>query len=255
MLPGVAGVPEGAPGREDQGRHLRRRRQRLQRLQTKVAAVRPDRQRLARRRLLRPTSTTRSWASPGQRRRYAAPARQGPGPAGDPRRLRQGRAEPCTVDGNTYCLRNDLAQTCSGTTRRSWTSSATRVPTTWEEYQALGEKVAKEHPGYIVGAVGDAWTPEVYFWASQCPANTVTGAKDDHGRHRRTRSARAAGEAARQPDRQRLVVHGQRLQPRVRQEAGEQGPHAPRPVLVRPGALQARTFKTPQGPDRRRARR
>src|SRR6201989_1642787 len=50
-----------------------------------------------------------------------------------------------------------------------------QVPTTWEQYQALGPEVAKQHPGYIIGDVGDAWTPEVYFWASQCPANTISG--------------------------------------------------------------------------------
>jgi multiple sugar transport system substrate-binding protein len=51
------------------------------------------------------------------------------------------------------------------------------VPKTWEEYQALGEKVAKEHPGYIVGSVGDTFTPEVFMWSSKCQANDVTGAR------------------------------------------------------------------------------
>ena len=54
------------------------------------------------------------------------------------------------------------------------------LPTTWEEYQALGEKVAQEHPGYIVGTVGDAWTPEVYFWGSKCQANDITGPRRGH---------------------------------------------------------------------------
>jgi maltose-binding protein MalE len=45
-----------------------------------------------------------------------------------------------------------------------------KVPTTWPEYEALGEKVAKEHPGYLVGSVGDTNSQESYFWSSQCPA-------------------------------------------------------------------------------------
>src|SRR6185369_8180341 len=52
-----------------------------------------------------------------------------------------------------------------------------QVPTTWEDYVALGEKVAAEHPGYIVGTAGDAWAPEIYMWGSECPANQITGAK------------------------------------------------------------------------------
>ena len=51
------------------------------------------------------------------------------------------------------------------------------VPTTWEEYQALGEKVATEHPGYLVGDAGDTFTPEIYLWASKCGANQITGPK------------------------------------------------------------------------------
>lgn len=51
------------------------------------------------------------------------------------------------------------------------------MPTTWEEYQALGEKVAEEHPGYLVGDAGDSFTPEIYLWASKCGANHITGPK------------------------------------------------------------------------------
>ena len=50
------------------------------------------------------------------------------------------------------------------------------VPTTWEQYQALGDKVAKDHPGYIIGSVGDSFEgPEIYMWGSQCQANDITG--------------------------------------------------------------------------------
>jgi multiple sugar transport system substrate-binding protein len=86
-----------------------------------------------------------------------------------------GSLGPCTVDGKVYCLRNDLAQVVLWYNKSLLDQFGYSVPTTWEEYQALGEKVAQQHPGYIVGTVGDAWTPEVYFWASKCQANGITG--------------------------------------------------------------------------------
>jgi multiple sugar transport system substrate-binding protein len=88
-----------------------------------------------------------------------------------------GSLNPCTVDGKVYCLRNDLAQVVLWYNKALLTQFGYAVPTTWQEYQALGEKVAREHPGYIVGTVGDAWTPEVFFWGSKCQANNITGPK------------------------------------------------------------------------------
>lgn len=87
----------------------------------------------------------------------------------------KGALTPCTVEGGTYCLRNDLAQTALWYDNSLLEQFGYSVPTTWEEYQALGEKVAKDHPGYIVGSVGDTFAPEIFMWASQCQANDVTG--------------------------------------------------------------------------------
>ncbi|WP_329189266.1 ABC transporter substrate-binding protein [Actinacidiphila glaucinigra] len=88
-----------------------------------------------------------------------------------------GSLNPCTVEGRVYCLRNDLAQAVLWYDKSLLEQFGYALPTTWEEYQALGEKVAKEHPGYIVGTAGDAWTPEVFMWGSKCQANDVTGPK------------------------------------------------------------------------------
>jgi ABC-type glycerol-3-phosphate transport system substrate-binding protein len=82
---------------------------------------------------------------------------------------------PCTVNGTVYCLRNDIGQNVVWYNATLMKKFGYQVPTTWEQYQALGAEVAKQHPGYIIGSVGDAWTPEVYFWASQCPANGISG--------------------------------------------------------------------------------
>ncbi|MGH1527023.1 ABC transporter substrate-binding protein [Leifsonia sp. L25] len=89
----------------------------------------------------------------------------------------EGALNPCTVDGQVYCLRNDLAQAVLWYDKTLMDKFGYAVPTTWEEYQALGEKVATEHPGYIIGTAGDAWTPEVFMWASKCQANDITGPK------------------------------------------------------------------------------
>jgi multiple sugar transport system substrate-binding protein len=82
---------------------------------------------------------------------------------------------PCTTGGNVYCLRNDVGQNLLWYNTTLMKKFGYQVPTTWQQYEALGAEVAKQHPGYITGSVGDPWTPEVYFWASQCPANQITG--------------------------------------------------------------------------------
>ena len=83
----------------------------------------------------------------------------------------------CTVNGSVYCLRNDLAQNVLWYNKTLMDKWGYQVPATWEQYQALAAKVATQHPGYIVGTAGDAWTPEIYMWGSECPASQVTGPK------------------------------------------------------------------------------
>ncbi|MEU5098686.1 extracellular solute-binding protein [Streptomyces sp. NPDC020996] len=117
-----------------------------------------------------------TWAAQGSKA-YAAPLNQDIVSDSTIKGFADHALAPCTVGGNTYCLRNDLAQGVLWYNKKLMDSFGYSVPTTWEEYQALGKKVAKEHPGYLVGTAGDPWTPEVYFWASQCPASTVSGAK------------------------------------------------------------------------------
>ncbi|PJJ62006.1 ABC transporter substrate-binding protein [Compostimonas suwonensis] len=81
-----------------------------------------------------------------------------------------GSLTPCEFNGHTYCLRNDIAQVVLWYNKTLLDQFGYSVPTTWEEYEALGEKVAAEHPGYLVGSVGDTNSHESYFWSSQCPA-------------------------------------------------------------------------------------
>ncbi|QJA00085.1 extracellular solute-binding protein [Leifsonia sp. PS1209] len=120
-----------------------------------------------------------SWASQksGGKQAFAAVLDKGLVPSDTLSKFTGGALNPCTVEGKVYCLRNDLAQAVLWFDKSLMDQFGYTVPTTWEEYQALGEKVAKEHPGYIVGTAGDAWTPEVFMWASKCQANDVTGPK------------------------------------------------------------------------------
>jgi multiple sugar transport system substrate-binding protein len=120
-----------------------------------------------------------AWASQksGGKQAFAAVLDKGLVPKDTLSNFTEGSLDPCTVDGHVYCLRNDLAQTVLWYDKSLLEQFGYAVPTTWEEYQALGEKVAKEHPGYIIGTAGDAWTPEVFMWASKCQANDVTGPK------------------------------------------------------------------------------
>jgi multiple sugar transport system substrate-binding protein len=109
--------------------------------------------------------------------RFAAPLNKGQLPQSLLAGWARNANQPCTVDGTVYCLRNDLAQTVlwyDATLMAQW---GYQVPTTWEQYQALGQRVAKEHPGYLVGAAGDTFTPEIYLWAGKCGANKITGPK------------------------------------------------------------------------------
>ncbi|HEY3610859.1 MAG TPA: extracellular solute-binding protein [Pseudonocardiaceae bacterium] len=115
-----------------------------------------------------------SWAVPAG---FTAPLNKNLVPAALLAGWAPGANNPCTVDGTLYCLRNDLSQTVLWYNATLMTQWGYQVPTTWEQYQALGQKVAVEHPGYLVGAAGDTFTPEIYLWAAKCGANHITGPK------------------------------------------------------------------------------
>jgi multiple sugar transport system substrate-binding protein len=80
-----------------------------------------------------------------------------------------GSLDYATIDGTVYALRNDLAQTVFYYNQTLLDQFGYEVPTTWEEYGALGEKLAAEHPGYILGSMGDSFMTYVYYGGSQSP--------------------------------------------------------------------------------------
>ncbi|GAA1115057.1 extracellular solute-binding protein [Kribbella jejuensis] len=120
-----------------------------------------------------------AWASQKSngKQAFAAVLDKGLVPGDTLAKFTPGSLNPCKVDGQLYCLRNDLAQTVLWYNKKLMDQFGYALPTTWEDYQALGEKVAKQHPGYIIGAAGDGFAPEIYMWAGKCQANGVTGPK------------------------------------------------------------------------------
>ncbi|MEV8213965.1 carbohydrate ABC transporter substrate-binding protein [Leifsonia sp. NPDC077715] len=106
---------------------------------------------------------------------FAAPLDQGIFPQSKIDGFAKGALDPCIVNGHLYCIRNDVAQNVFWYNKTLFDQFGYTVPKTWEDLQALSDKVAEEHPGYVLGTVGDNNAPLVYFWASECPANTLDG--------------------------------------------------------------------------------
>ena len=87
-----------------------------------------------------------------------------------------GALDPVTVDGKVYGLRNDLAPVLFWYNQALLKEFGYDAPTTWEEYQALGDKLAAEHPGYFLGGFGDAFQgPYIYYWSGQAPIFQLEG--------------------------------------------------------------------------------
>jgi ABC-type glycerol-3-phosphate transport system substrate-binding protein len=81
----------------------------------------------------------------------------------------------CTVDGKQYCVQDNLAQVVLWVNKKQMDAFGYTVPKTWQEWAALGQKVATEHPGYIVGNIGDSYSHWIYLWGDQCPLQQLKG--------------------------------------------------------------------------------
>jgi ABC-type glycerol-3-phosphate transport system substrate-binding protein len=79
----------------------------------------------------------------------------------------------CTFGGKIYCLRNDLAQFVVYYNKPLMDKFGYTVPKTFEDLQALSDKVAKDHPGYLLGTFGDGWSFISFFDASGCPSHEL----------------------------------------------------------------------------------
>jgi ABC-type glycerol-3-phosphate transport system substrate-binding protein len=83
----------------------------------------------------------------------------------------------CTVNGTQYCVQDNLAQVVLWVNKKLMRQFGYATPTTWQEWAALGQKVATEHPGYIVGTSGESFSHWIYFWGGQCPLQQLQGEK------------------------------------------------------------------------------
>lgn len=88
----------------------------------------------------------------------------------------EGALDPVTVDDSIYGVRNDLAPNVLWYNQQLLDQFGYEIPTTWEEYEELSDKLAAEHPGYILGSVGDSFVGTyVYYWGAQAPIFQVDG--------------------------------------------------------------------------------
>jgi multiple sugar transport system substrate-binding protein len=87
-----------------------------------------------------------------------------------------GALDPVTVDGHVYGARDNLAPVLFWYNKALFDEFGYDIPETWEEYEALGEKLSSEHPGYILGSIGDPFTAVLTnMWSAQAPIYTVDG--------------------------------------------------------------------------------
>src|SRR3954465_943015 len=83
----------------------------------------------------------------------------------------------CTIDGTQYCVQDNLAQVVLWVNEKLMHKFHYDVPKSWQDWAALGEKVAEEHPGSIVGNIGDSFSHWIYLWGDQCPLQQLRGDK------------------------------------------------------------------------------
>ena len=77
-------------------------------------------------------------------------------------------------DGKYYCVKNDLAQTVLWVNTKLMKDFGYTVPKTMSEFEKIGLDIAKNHPGYSVGALGSQGVYSSFLWPSQCPVNQAT---------------------------------------------------------------------------------
>ena len=82
-----------------------------------------------------------------------------------------------TVTRRLVCLQDNLAQEVLYVNKKLMTQFGYKVPTTWQEWAALGTKVAKEHPGYVIGRQATRSAP-----GSTCGPTGVRSRRDLHPR-------------------------------------------------------------------------
>lgn len=84
-----------------------------------------------------------------------------------------GALAPCYMGTKLECLRNDLAFDVLWVNVPLMKQFGYTIPTTWQQWQSIGESVAANHPGYIIGTLGNSYDDAVYLQAAQCHMNDL----------------------------------------------------------------------------------
>jgi ABC-type glycerol-3-phosphate transport system substrate-binding protein len=121
-----------------------------------------------------PSTTDAGWLD-SSRYHYAEPLNQGLIPSAYFKQWAENSLSVCTYGGKIYCLRNDIAANVVWYNAPLMKKFGYTVPTTWAQYEALGKEVAAQHPGYVIGTLGDGYAEDVYFWGAGCPSNELQG--------------------------------------------------------------------------------
>jgi ABC-type glycerol-3-phosphate transport system substrate-binding protein len=80
----------------------------------------------------------------------------------------------CLINGQYWCLKNDLAQTVLWYDTALFEELNLSVPTTMDEWAAEAAKL--EGTGYSAGAIGDQGFYAAFLWPSGCPMTSVDDA-------------------------------------------------------------------------------
>jgi len=119
-----------------------------------------------------------SWAAVGKNgaQAFAAPLDEGVTSKGWLAGYTKGAEDPVTVGGHVYGARDNLAPVVFWYDKTLFTQFGYTIPTTWEDFEALGDKLAAEHPGYTLGTIGDSFTSVLTeMWSAQAPIYTLKG--------------------------------------------------------------------------------
>lgn len=84
---------------------------------------------------------------------------------------------PCHVNGKLLCLRNDLAHMIVWYDKDAMAALGKAVPTTWEEFQALGAELGPQ--GYALGTGVESFPLLAYLVSDGCQIAMPVEGKDD----------------------------------------------------------------------------
>ena len=82
----------------------------------------------------------------------------------------------CVIDGKTWCIKNDLAQSVLWYDSVTFEELGLTVPTTMDEFAATALQL--KDAGYSTGAIGDQIFYAAYLWPSGCPIADVVSSTE-----------------------------------------------------------------------------